>query len=1264
MCGNTSQLLLVTGVFWSLAVTSTLRAQSLQPSVITRTIRLIDADDSDEELGAVADRSSRGQMGESPHGKPQSRLEYLQSMQYDRRPAAILRAWAEVNGVKPIAPKNKIDKPKPEVKKPAEDAQAKEAAAKAKEAEALQTEMRKLQADVTLGRWAEVKTYLAGLPKEEQAVAWPHLVESLASPSLERHGQGTPQESNTWTVDDFLGLVGARTQDLDETSLNGLAQILSSAFTRDLAIEAVSRRFKTLLKEATEPALLTPLQMAQLLQSAGQPLEASTFLPSLEEALATKDVEALHLLSTNWQARHAEQSKASDLELAWEANEAILELNELDQDARQRALKRALELVALVPLKLGQAWLDSSFDQTTDRGIEILAGLGETAAQGFETRPRNPHDRLQTLTLQNSAVAALLKTNPDRARSWRPTLRMLALNWLREAEYAQQHEHSTRSNHMQSDQFGNVYFARMNHVEASERGERQPDPIPAEQLLEQAPGQAWSEFLDPGVMVPIKVATIGLLLKLNREEQAFPLIEQIASDYSERAEGLAGQFLSVWKQNHDPNSNRPERYMNPFYFYYGFNERAQSIPLTRSKQERNLVELAGWVARLKQLKLKHLNEELLIEAFTTCHSNAEVYRLEAITRVFGPVEQLEPKTLGAITEQMRQNLAGLWRQPAAQEMAKTRRKTKDIQVEVLRGYAVARDVITQGIAKYPEEWSLHLVQAALELDESNFRQELNKDPSFQQRRQRAMAGFAKAAELYVARAPQLTPEKESTRVFQQWFYASLGAPDLESVDDDKQPDPKQAMLVREKLAALPGKIGERHRDQFAAELFKQLRSVKPAIKFRYLREGFAIVGEHPLAHDARKTYDYYQDLVSELRLEAVVDLGSDGNAAYDGIVGHGRPFGVFVNLRHTPEIERESGGFGRFLQNQNHVQFAVNFGRPTVDYRDRFSAMVQEALRENFEVLSITFQTDKVHAKESATDDWRITPYAYLLLKARGPQIDKLPPLKLDMDFLDTAGYVVLPIESPAVPLDARAEGGPARAVEQLAVTQTLDERQANEGKLLLEVKATARGLVPDLRELLDMKFAGFRTGKIEDRGLAVLKFDDEAPRVAILSERSWLVTLDATQGPVARDMTFDFATAQSPQTKMTWQRYQDVDLQPVEKTVVLQASYGQRDVPWLWIVAGTLSILALIAVVVTFVRRLRPLPVQVSYDLPDPLTPFSVLGLLTELRQSRQFPGSRSADLTRAIADLEHHYFSQNAHGNGDLRVIAETWIREASTR
>src|SRR5262249_30097404 len=133
--------------------------------------------------------------------------------------------------------------------------------------------------------------------------------------------------------------------------------------------------------------------------------------------------------------------------------------------------------------------------------------------------------------------------------------------------------------------------------------------------------------------------------------------------------------------------------------------------------------------------------------------------------------------------------------------------------------------------------------------------------------------------------------------------------------------------------------------------------------------------------------------------------------------------------------------------------------------------MANEALREHFEVLSVTFETDKVRSRATADAGWRITPYAHLHLKARGPQVDRLPPLRLDLGFEDASGgSVVVPVESPAVVLNARVEKGEPRPARRFEITQTLDERQARAGKLVLEVKATAHGLVPDLGRLLALE--------------------------------------------------------------------------------------------------------------------------------------------------------------------------------------------------
>ena len=145
--------------------------------------------------------------------------------------------------------------------------------------------------------------------------------------------------------------------------------------------------------------------------------------------------------------------------------------------------------------------------------------------------------------------------------------------------------------------------------------------------------------------------------------------------------------------------------------------------------------------------------------------------------------------------------------------------------------------------------------------------------------------------------------------------------------------------------------------KFANTLFTRMSAVKPAVKFRYL-QGRLRDRRRPQAWPSRPARSSTTTRTSSPR--------SSWTTAIDGsdVVGHEQPFGVFVNLRHTREIERESGGFGRYLQNQNSsCYFSYNYGRPTADYRDNFQAAATEALKEHFEVLSVTFQTDKVNSR-------------------------------------------------------------------------------------------------------------------------------------------------------------------------------------------------------------------------------------------------------------------------------------------------------------
>ena len=498
------------------------------------------------------------------------------------------------------------------------------------------------------------------------------------------------------------------------------------------------------------------------------------------------------------------------------------------------------------------------------------------------------------------------------------------------------------------------------------------------------------------------------------------------------------------------------------------------------------------------------------------------------------------------------------------------------------------------------------------------------------------------------------PENEhTTSVYEQWFAAALGAVDLGMITEEKQPDWTQPPLIRAAILALPGDLAEKHLGKFANNLFIKMSGAKPHVKFNYLKAGFQIVGDHKQAAEAKKVFDYYRDLVTEIKLDAVPDMASGSSR-----VGHGRAFGLFVNIRHTRDIERESGGFGRYLQNQNSMAYSYNYGRPTADYRDRFESAARSALKEHFEVISVTFQDEKVHSRATDEFGWRFTPYAYILLKPRGPQVDKIPPLRLDLDFLDTSGYVVMPVESPAVPIDARDSTGDPRPIEKLTVTQTLDERQADKGVLILEVKATGVGLIPELNDLCTVAPPGFEVAKSEDQGLAVKKFEEDADKNGIVSERTWELTLKAQAGQAELPKTFQFASVKTPAKEVIYQRYNDADLATVGHEVSLEKTYGTPRSRRGWLLAAGVAILVISVAVAILVARRRKTPAT-KEGLPERLDSFIAAALLREVGERPDLTPLSRAELDQDLAAIEHYHFSGEANGQPppDLQKLVEKW-------
>ncbi len=1046
-------------------------------------------------------------------------------------------------------------------------------------------------------------------------------------------------------------------KEFEKAELSSLATVFRTIIARGSAASDLISLLRDDLDSDTP--IFNRRQIAKMLMQSGNSIEAGEFLPAVAEATGENDYEALNLLSTHFLAVYAKDKKTDDLEHAWNVTQAILASEGVDKDERKQALARAVQLASEVKAGLGKKWLDESFIDRPERGLEVLGSIGSDVSRSLLRYATSPDSRLEGLKLQQQAVAALFEASPDRAKEWKDALELLAQNWLREALVSYQDDNSSSLGPaMNRDVYGNIFY--YDPFEAQRRNQlanARLRPIPTGKLLDVKPGEKWLALIDDALRPKFSMIQAQLYLKVAEEEKALPFIEDVSEKYPLQTVELVKEFLRVWSRNHNPNSKQQRT--NTYMFMYGFESRAQSIPLTRSKQQRNLRELADLIPRLSKLSTEELDQDLLLQAFFTCHSTAEVYQSKQIEEIFGKIENVKPEIIAKLAQRMRSNLAQSWRDANVQKTAKTKRRKKDIEKEVLQGYAVAREVLNDAMNRHPDNWALLSVDAALLHDENNYQSELANTSEFSPRRNQAMTSFQKASEKYIAKISEMEEKDYTVDAFTTWFYACLGACDLNLIEENHVVDDRQPKLIRAAIERLPEDAAEWHMRSFANLLFNRMSTVKPELKHKYLDAGFKIVGDHPQAEEARRVHEYYKDLVTEIKLETKVDG--------DARVGT-EPFGFYVNLVHTAEIERESGGFGRYLQNQNNTaMFAYNYGRPTENYRDKFDEFVRDALKEHFQVMSVTFQTPDVKSAPSGSrPGWRVTPYAYVLAKARGPEVDQIPSIKLDLDFLDTSGYAILPVESPQLPISAKERLQEPRPHRDLQITQILDERQAEDGKLVLEIKAQSQGLVPDLNQIMQINPNKFNVTEIDDQGVSVSRFDELSSNNKIISERNWLVSLEADKGLIERPKSFDFPVPTIETNELVYQRYVDADLETVGASLTLEEKYVKPDYWMMSLVIG-LVVLGIILLGVMFYvlsqnsQRREPDGPRIS-DNPNPFTAITVL---KNIQVNNGLSSQKKEELSQSINRLEEYYFGQKQDGpEPDLPSIVRKWTKRARIR
>lgn len=1140
----------------------------------------------------------------------QKRMMELAKLKLDRRPAAILEAQQKL------------------ISRPA----------------AIESSAEAFQCYVAGGRWEAIGEYLATFPAPAPEKLFESVLQRLLQPPEEEGNQNryAPPPPVTLLPGDILVLADAAPGDLTGAQLKVLGGLLGRTFESNGGLEDLLRALEKGTKRlgGSDPAKREAA--AQLLLDAGRAAEAVHFLPAVKVGgKASPGVLEKHVLC----ALHAtgdEPKAGAATKRAWDLNAMIWRDESAPEEFRQRAWERCAALARTLPPAAVTAWAQESLPRKT-----VPALLAVVAKQVTTDRVSNDAElRGRNLALQRQVLAAVVTAGDQRA-AWQGAVDLFALNWLREAEVSKQADSNDGQPYYNANVRGQGRAAQQRYY----NNNNQFPPVPPAELLASAPDGEWLAVVDPGLQPKIIAMLADLWLKSHEEQKALPWIEKLAPLQPAESLRLANDLLMGWM-----NLRQQQLQMQANRGYQYGNQGGQGIPLTRALQKRNLDELAGLLERLRKLPIEALNDDVVVEAFAVAHSPAEVYREESIERVLGKVDTLKPETRWTLLHAMRQRLAMQWRQQRVQQMANTRRTDAQVEAEVLRGYELLGGIIEQGLKREPEDWQLNLAKAATTYDWAEFQYGKKVDLAiYVEKREVAFNSFQRAADSYAALVAKGAMKEESPLVYQMWLNANLGASDLAMVTRQQEPSAGHIERIRKAMDALPEGAADRHREALAKAVMESTPQMPGHLKPNYMRSALTVIGNRPAAAELQKLVSYYDSLLQEV--ETVLRV--DG----DGIVGHGSPFGVFFSIRHTADLERENAvGFGKYLRNQ--TQNYGQQGLAPIDHRDQLEKQIREKLSEGFEISSLTFHDENVESRGYGRPGWRETPLVYLVLKAKDASIDRLPSIRLDLDFLDVYGPVVLPVISPVQLIDARPEKAATRPFSELELAPVLDARGIGEGKLALEMKATAKGIVPDFKELFDFAPAGLKIDETTDSGPVVTRFDSKSEALAGVSERTWIVKMSVNPG-AGTPAAFQFPTAKQPVAKVVYKRYEDADLLEVPPKVALQGLPLREASRWPWY-AGGAAALFLIALVVIWSRR-RPAVTAAAgvFQMPATVTPFTILGLLRRIEAERGagLPTELRGELTKTISDLETRSFAPNAAGatEADLVSLTRRWIEMA---
>lgn len=1094
-----------------------------------------------------------------------------------------------------------------------------------------------------LGEWNKLGADLRAMPLELSRKIYGKVLNDL-----------TEKQKPNVRLEDVLGLADAAPAKFNGEELRKLGQLLAIVVPpNENYWLAASLQKGTGTLGGSDPA--RRLAAARVLLAGNFKDLARVYLPTDPEIERIED-EGLRneLKQFRGAQQESEATQRGQAQRVWDENIRTITLastNDWERTKAAQALSRVISQIAPGSLAPG---VHEMIKTRPDGAVRLLSHLGrkfQNEARG-DVAVRNENLKVQATLASLLAEAADLQSAP-----WNQLSQLMANFWIQEAD--------------------NTFVQRAGTAQDKFKY------LAPEDLLPSAPSGKWLESLPVAVRDRLDVSLSKTILGTSNFEQAAEKIIAIGKRNPGAGVALAEEFIGIWAAAHSPQI--PELLRKKYDLPEG-----SRIPVTPIMMEKNIQSLAAMMALFRASGMTPKDYDKLVSAFDLAYSSAEAYRSSHIEKVFGRFEDMDESLFFLIINKMNVNLGERWRRMDVQKAGVTRRDESQTLNMVREGYASALEMIEKWLSTHPSGARALTLGGTLLCDWGDFEyfQELvSGEPRkrmlvYKEKNIQAQDFFIRATEVYAKEVAKLSPSSYSVDAYLGWFHGLLGIGSGGQLNLSKAINRSSLAKIREQMLALPEKASTAHLNQFAKVINTRLLDEKEPLhenlKYRYLASALVITKDDPFTLAAEKRVAYLDQLLSEIRLQTRIDGANT--------VPRDHEFGIIVSVMHTEAMGRVAQ-FGQYLSNDPNAGLGRSKKKSTLARkmrdgqgpRDELELNLTEALSPFFEIKSMTFSSPDAKARATAQAGWEETVLAYILVRARDSSVDKVPPVSLELKFMDLSGPVTVPAESAETLIKVAAENAPPRPLSKLEITQTLDTRQLLiNGSLLLEVKATATGLVPELEQLVDLdglKRALNVKAINAHEGLQIKELNTWGDNVTARSERLWTVFLDGNPIRAAKEQRdFQFPALKAKEASPVYQSYNDVDLitLPQGSLKIGRAHSGdaaeQKASESLlpkFLFAG---VLLAAGGALTFGLRKKTAGLapkaglHPEFKMPADLDGFAAVSLLERIRRnaSARFEKKQQEDLQQDLTRIQQACFGAGTGGmpEAELRGIVQKWL------